>query len=191
MPDKLARLTKSVVGLPTDDIAKHPSVKPQELTALLSELWFALCLGIWLCLLPIFLRIRPLPELLQRFTQVRRRSNSRSPLEMDRAVTIVSRLCEMQLFGLPMFPKPCLRQSLALYRVLTHMGYPVEIHFGVRKQGKELAGHSWVTMQGHPVAEQSRTENFKPVYSYSSGLSRSTQHRVNEVEEIKPIQKRR
>lgn len=110
---------------------------------------------------------------------------------MHRAVTIVSRLCEMQHFRLPMFPKPCLRRSLALYRVLTHMGYPVEIHFGVRKQGQELAGHSWVTIHGHPVAEQSRPKNFRPVYSYSSRFSCASEPRVNEVQDVTLIQNRR
>ena len=90
-----------------------------------------------------------------------------------------------------MFPKPCLRQSLALYRVLTRMGYPVEIHFGVRKQDQELVGHSWVTIHGHPAAKQRRPGNFKPIYSYSSGFSCSPQHRINEVEDITPIQNRR
>jgi hypothetical protein len=140
----------------------------------LRELWLALRLGVWLCWLPIALRRVPLPELLKRFTRVQRPPNTKTPWDVDRAVTIVSRLCAMPLFGLPIFPKPCLRQSLALYRVLTHMGYPVEIHFGVRKQGKELAGHSWVTLQGHPVAERSSLEHFKPVYSHSSGCPGST-----------------
>jgi hypothetical protein len=26
------------------------------------------------------------------------------------------------------------------------MGYPVELHLGVRKQGEELISHSWVTL---------------------------------------------
>ena len=64
------------------------------------------------------------------------------------------------------FPRPCLRQSLTLYRVLTRMGYPVEIHFGVRKAGDDLQGHSWVTIEGKPVADRTRMDVFKAVYSY-------------------------
>lgn len=167
MPDKLAKMAKSIVG-PTDDIAKYRSVKPQELTVLLSELWFALRLGVWLCFLPVFLCIRPLPLLLQRFPLVQRGPKNRSPLEMDRAVRIVVRLCQVRLFRLPIFPKACLRQALALYHVLNRMGYAVEIHFGVHKNKEDLQGHSWVTIHGTPVADTARSEMFKPVYSHSS-----------------------
>ena len=83
-----------------------------------------------------------------------------------RAVATVVRLCQARLFRLPLFPRSCLRQALALYYVLTRMGYPVVIHFGVRKEGGELHGHSWVTCQGTPVAERTRTDLFTIVYAY-------------------------
>ena len=54
------------------------------------------------------------------------------------------------------------------YRVFTRMGYPVEIHFGVRKDGDDLLGHSWVTIEGKPLADGTQTCLFKAVYSYSS-----------------------
>ena len=46
------------------------------------------------------------------------------------------------------------------------MGYPVEIHFGALKEGEDLYGHSWVTMDGEPLADTARSEVFKVVYSY-------------------------
>ena len=133
---------------------------------LLSELGFALRLGIWLCWLPILLRLRPLPVLLSRHSLAPRRFERRSPQEMERAVRIVVRLSALWVFRLPLFPRACLRRSLALHRVLTRMGYPVEIHFGIRKGGEGLQGHSWVTMHGKPIAERTQTEAFKLVYSY-------------------------
>jgi hypothetical protein len=157
MPDKLA--------IHTEEVAKHPDIKPQELKVLLSEFWFALRLGLWLCLLPIFLRLRSLPELLNRSTQLGTQPKRESPLERDRAVRIAVRICQMSLFYLPIFPKTCLRQSLALYHVLNRMGCPVEIHFGVLKDGQKFHGHSWVTIQGNPVAERTQPEIFKTVYS--------------------------
>jgi Transglutaminase-like superfamily len=191
MPDKLAKVAKSIVGVQTAAIAKHRRAKSQKLKVLLSEFAFALRLGIWLCLLPIFLRLRPFPALLQRFTLFRRRSKSRSPLEMDRAVEIVMRLCQMRLFYLPIFPRPCLRQALALYHVLTRIGYSVEIHFGIHKQGKDLQGHSWVTIQGKPVAERTRTEIFKSVYSYPSASYRSPLDETTKFQDGESIQTRR
>jgi Transglutaminase-like superfamily len=78
----------------------------------------------------------------------------------------VVQLCQARLFRLPLFPRPCLRQALALYYVLTRMDYPVAIHFGVCKTGEELHGHSWVTFQGKLVAERTRIDIFTIVYSY-------------------------
>jgi hypothetical protein len=85
---------------------------------------------------------------------------------MDDAVATVVQLCQARLFRLPLFPRSCLRQALALYYVLTRLGYPVAIHFGVRKEREELHGHSWVTCQGTPVAERTPTALFTIVYSY-------------------------
>ena len=133
---------------------------------LLSEYGFALRLCIWLCLLPIFLRFRPLPQLLKSQRLVRRRVKGKSPAEMDRAVRMTVRLSHLRVFRLPRFPRACLRQSLALYRVLNRMGYPVQIHFGIHKDGDHLQGHSWVTLDGRSIAERTQTEAFELVYSY-------------------------
>ena len=69
-----------------------------------------------------------------------RRASARRPvhsgrLDLPRVVAIVRRVCRLPLFSLPFFPRACMRQSLALYRELTRMGYPAAIHFGVRREG--------------------------------------------------------
>jgi len=135
----------------------------------LRESWFAVRVGVWLCLLPVSLHRSSLPELLRRATLVRKLPPRRA-LHIDRVVAIVSLLCDLHLFRWPIFPKPCLRHSLALFRALIQIGYSPEIHFGVRK-AHELIGHSWVTLRGHPVPTDSRSGSFKPIYSYSSGSS--------------------
>ena len=126
--------------------------------------WLRVRVGFWLCWLPLRLRVFSLPMLLHRLTRARRARGRL--LERDRAIEIVVRLCQAQLFRLPLFPRSCLRQALALYYVLTRMGYPVTIHFGVCKAGEELHGHSWVTYRGMLVAERTRTDLFTTVYSY-------------------------
>jgi hypothetical protein len=150
------------------------------MAASLSKLWLALRLGLWLCVLPLRLRVYTVPALLHRLTQVQRHPTSRSLLELDRAVGIAVRVCQLRLFHLSLFPRACLRQALALYYVLTRLGYPAEIHFGARKEGRRLHGHSWVTLQGKPVAERTRTGIFTTVYSYpatASGSSHGTRNR--------------
>ena len=60
----------------------------------------------------------------------------RTPMELREAIGIVTRVCNLRMFRSRIFPKLCFRQSLALYRTLNQMGYPVEIHFGVKKDDK-------------------------------------------------------
>jgi hypothetical protein len=136
----------------------------------LRQSWLRVQVGLWLCGLPLRLRAYSLPMLLHRLTRARR-SRGRL-LEIDRAVETVVQLCHAPLFRLPLFPRPCLRQALALYYVLTRMGYPVTIHFGVCKEGEEFYGHSWMTFQGTPIAERTRTDLFTVVYSYPAPAGR-------------------
>ena len=149
-------------------------MKPQKLKAVLSQLWFATRLGVWLCTLPLLLRGHTLPALLQRLTPAQGRQKSGGQVELEQAVRIVVRLCQLPLFRWRVFPRACLRQALALYRVLTRLGYPAAIHFGVRKEEQELHGHSWVTLQGKPVADRTQTEVFTVVYSYPCSLNRKS-----------------
>jgi hypothetical protein len=110
------------------------------------QIRLAIRVGLWMCLLPLRLRVYPLPVLLHSLTRSRR-THSRN-IDMEQAVRTVVHLCRLGLFRLPIFPRLCLRQALALHYVLTRLGYPAEIHFGVRKAGGDLHGHSWVTVQG-------------------------------------------
>jgi hypothetical protein len=81
-------------------------------------------------------------------------------------VQLVVQGCRRRVFHLLIFPRACLRQTLALYYVLTRLGYVVEIHFGIQKAGHALHSHSWVTVQGKPVVEQGKTEAFRVIYSF-------------------------
>jgi hypothetical protein len=131
----------------------------------LSKAVFASDLVLWLVWLPVALRIYTSPRLLERLAQSKGDDVSNS-LKLMEAVKIAIRLCNLRPFRSRLFPQRCLRQSLTLYRTLNRMGYPVELHFGVYKNGEKLRGHSWVTVEGKPVAEKTRTEIFKPIYSY-------------------------
>jgi hypothetical protein len=54
---------------------------------------------------------------------------------------------------------------------LTRLGLPVTIHFGVAKVGDALDGHSWVTVEGQPVAERLPLEHWQIVYAYPSATA--------------------
>jgi hypothetical protein len=114
----------------------------------------AMRVSVWLCGLPLRLCRAPLPRLLERYTPAARQLPSGSALDMQRLVQLVVWVCHWPFFRPPLFPRACLRQSLALYYVLSHRGYPVAIHFGVCKAADGLQGHSWVSVHGTPVAER-------------------------------------
>lgn len=119
------------------------------------------------CVLPLRMRSAPLPLLLQRMTARRgSRGSEATSLDVERVAQVVERICHIRVFRSALFPRACVRQSLALYRALTGLGYPVVIHFGVRKNGERVTGHSWVTLHGQVIADRPSVGRFEPVYSY-------------------------
>ena len=160
----------------------------------LSKVWLALRVGGWLCVLPILVKIYSLPGLLERLSRKGRgnRDNTKKVapftlalpykrrghrddkgdnvlkenIGMERAIGIVARVCDLRLFRLAIFPRLCLRQSLALYRTLNNMNYPVDFHLGVSNRTGKVLAHSWVTFEGRPVSGNAENDSFKIVYSY-------------------------
>ena len=127
--------------------------------------------GAWLTLLPILLRTRTLPHLLNQLTVAREQSR-RGSRNLEETIQVVDRVCRLRIFRLPIFPKACLRRSLALYYFLGRSGHPIEIHIGVRKDGPDLNGHSWVTLGGKTLRERNPAQIFNTIYSYDFVSSR-------------------
>lgn len=140
------------------------------------EYWFAAKVMVRCCWFPILLQFRTLPELLEQLTQRKGQKGRRTCPTLDRAVEIIVRVSHLRPFRIPLFPRTCLRQSLALYDMLTYLGYAVTIHFGILKRGEQLRGHSWVTLEGKPVAENGDpVACHRVVYSYPSSQTGSAQ----------------
>jgi len=160
-------------------LMKHDLRVSKNYIACLSDSWLAIQVVVLLCRLPVLLRLYALPTLLHRLTAPDPNAMTASDVKRDRAVRLVLRVCQLRLFRSWLFPLGCLRQSLTLYYTLTRLGYPVMIHFGVRKGKEELQGHSWVTVKGMPMTEGGESSAYRIVYSYSSGQPNS----VPEVKE--------
>jgi Transglutaminase-like superfamily len=162
--------------------ARHASgggeMKQQQLGPRLSQLWLALCVGLWLCGLPIRWRVHSLPRLPQRLTPAQERPPRRNPVELYRAVWVVRRICRLRLFRGPLFAQASLRQALALYHILTRLGYPIAIHFGVYRAGEALRGHSWVTVDGRPVAGRMPPETLQAIDTFPVAGSRGSRTEV-------------
>ena len=155
---------------------RHPTREHFVLKAAL-----ALDLFLWLWWLPIILQISTIPVLLKRLSGAAK-YKGKPVVELQAAAGIVMRICHLRPFRSRIFPKQCLRQSLTLYRTLTRMGYPVEIHFGVLKDEKNFRGHSWVTIEREPVADTTQSGIFNVVYSYSSAHTFSGPSDHSEIE---------
>ena len=149
--------------------------------AWLADSWLAIQVGVLLCQLPVLLRLYALPTLLHRLTPPDSNIMRASEVKRDRAVRVVLLVCQLRFFRTRLFPLACLRQSLTLYYTLTRLGYPVMIHFGVRKGKEELEGHCWLTGKGMPVTERGESSaSYRIVYSYPSGQPNSGQ-KVKEI----------
>ena len=158
-------------------VSRSGDVSQEEYGLRLFQLWWAVRVGVWLCALPIRWRMHSLPQLLQHLTSAPGHVSRRGPLEMDRAVRVVRRVCRLRLFRGPLFPQACLRQALALYYFLSRLGYQVTIHVGVYKAGEVLRGHSWVTVDGKPVAERLPPGALQAVYSFPAAVSHASRER--------------
>jgi Transglutaminase-like superfamily len=131
----------------------------------LSEARLAAATGIWVLALPLRLRFQALPRLIERLGGNAGSRTVGGP-DPNRVAAIVTRVCRMRVFDLPVFPRLCLRRALAVYRVLVGREVSVEIHIGVRKQGYDLHAHSWIMLAGRALGEPAPTEDFRTIYSF-------------------------
>jgi hypothetical protein len=124
-------------------------------------------MAVWLCELPVLLPMLPLPALLRRMSaRATHPPRAGDALQPEVVAAVAVRVCRLPMFRMRPFPRACMRQSLVLFRALTTMGYPATIHFGVRKDGQNVEGHSWVTLYGRPLAESGSVEAFAALYSF-------------------------
>jgi len=130
------------------------------------HVWLAAGVGVWLCTLPVRLRIRSLSVVLDGGRRPIGRTRLTSAQEMDRVVRAVRHVCRLRLFASRWFPRLCLREALALHRVLRHMGCPARFHLGVHTRGGRFAAHGWVTVHGKPVVPFSGDDCVRTIYSH-------------------------
>lgn len=175
-------VTVAAVSTPPRAVGGVVSRVGRALGARRSHLGLAVHLGLWLLALPLRLRRQSFPVLLGHLTSTGGGLSWSDPQEMDRVVRLVVRVCHLWCFRGPRYPRACLRQALALYYTLSRLGYPVTIHFGVHKAKEVLYGHSWVTVQGQPVAEAIPPGVLHVAYSYPPTVVGSARARCNVVQ---------
>lgn len=119
-----------------------------------------------LVILPRMIRRLSLPDLLQRIDPGVA-PGPRDQALLDKTVGFVDSLLRYRIFQ--RYGK-CLLRSLILFRFLRRQGWPVEVHFGVRKltdDEPKITGHSWLVLNGQPfLEEEGQQGSFATTYSY-------------------------
>ena len=92
----------------------------------------------------------PLPAALQQITPT-----AGSTVETERNIRDLADLTALLERRSPL--GLCLRRSLTRYHFLRRAGLPVAVRFGARfvdgKPDREITGHAWLTLDGHPYHE--------------------------------------
>ncbi|MHB8792445.1 MAG: lasso peptide biosynthesis B2 protein [Thermoleophilia bacterium] len=94
----------------------------------------------------------------------------RDPQKLQKSVGFIDSLLRYRLFQ--RYGK-CLLRSLVLFRFLRIQGWPVEIHFGVRKTTEglnDITGHSWLVLDGEPFLEADTHETYSTTFVYSGQI---------------------
>jgi hypothetical protein len=104
-----------------------------------------------LCYYTFLLRLRPLPVILERIRSggPKRSCTDKDLAELEKVWRGGSYFLR-KLFGTD---KPCLRRTLVLYRWCARRRLEAGAVIGVKKEGGELAGHSWLLLEGRPFKE--------------------------------------
>jgi hypothetical protein len=66
----------------------------------------------------------------------------------------------------------CLPRSLALYRLARRRGVPARLHCGVRRNGRGLIGHAWLTVDGVSLFSYEQTDEWIETYTFPPGRER-------------------
>lgn len=148
------------------------NIKTTELLKQPTNLRLLIEMFVFAVAIPLLMKVYSLDRFLNLITPSPRRycnSNSQS------TIASIRRLGTLLLNRDSLFLRnTCLKRSLLLYHFLRKNGIEVQIHFGVRKCGSYLAGHSWLTQKGNLFAGESRfAVAFTPIISYPKHIEPS------------------
>ncbi|MHB0866086.1 MAG: lasso peptide biosynthesis B2 protein [Thermoleophilia bacterium] len=127
-----------------------------------------------LTFLPGKIRRHSIPDLLGRLDP----GVAPTPRDQDRLMQTVGFTDSLLRYRIFQRYGKCLQRSLVLFRFLRRQGWPVEIHFGVRKTsededesaasgGPDITGHSWLVLDGERFLEEpSQTHSYSTTYTY-------------------------
>ena len=104
-------------------------------------------------LMPLALRVRPLPEVLRLCDRIPVRARQPQP-----PIVLVRRAHRWLAHGRGPWTSSCLTRSLALYAMLRQHGYEPQFAVGVAGREQEFQAHAWVSLDGVPVMDSPLVE---------------------------------
>jgi len=130
------------------------------------DLWLFIQILVMLVLLPRLIRRKSIPDLLEQIDPGVGPGTC-DPVLLEKTVGFTDTLIRYRIFQ--RYGK-CLLRSVILFRFLRSQGWPVEIHFGVRKTAEgmdDITGHSWLVMDGQQFLEDiNQMESYMTTYAY-------------------------
>lgn len=131
-----------------------------------SESFLILRMALWVGLLSMLVKLRPLPRALELVAaKSKGRASKPSEKTMNELARAMDSLLRAELF---VFKPSCWKRAAVLHRYLTLNGINSRIVFGVRRGSKgEVDGHAWLESNGAPILE-STAPNYKVTYTFPS-----------------------
>ena len=131
-----------------------------------SESFLILRMALWVGLLSVLVKIRPLPRALQLVAAKSKGRETTTPEEtMKQLARAMDSLLRAELF---VFKPICWKRAAVLHRYLTLNGINSRIVFGVRRGPEgEVDGHAWLESNGAPILETT-APNYKVTYAFPS-----------------------
>jgi hypothetical protein len=140
----------------------------------LSDIWLFICIFFWATLLPVIVKLLPLPEAMKMFTPARSyRHTAYKNDAQEKIVRYTEYILNLNIF---VWRTTCLKRSLLLYRFLSKIGLDIQVCFGVRfsknkmseDKGTNLDGHAWLLLDGEVFLEKDIeiVKEFKVTYCF-------------------------
>ena len=131
-----------------------------------SETFLIVRMAVWVSILSLLVKLRPLPRALE-IVAAKSKGSTQEPSKetIERLARAMDLLLRADLL---VFKPICWKRAAVLHRYLALNGIRSRIVFGVRKGPKgEVDGHAWLEADGQPILEDT-APNYKVTYAFPS-----------------------
>lgn len=114
-----------------------------------ADAWLAIRMAAWTPFLPVLKRVVPLPRLVRLMSSEAARTGREQELEWR-----IGEIARLLYRSRAVTRRDnCLERSLLAYRFLARANAAPDLFVGMTRDGDELRGHVWVSVDGEPLHE--------------------------------------